>query len=219
MSLDGPVAEPEAILVEQAQRDRRAFAPLYARYVDPVYRYCYRRLGSRHAAEDATSRVFTQALAGLPGFRGGSFAGWLFAIAHNVVANDRSRRRPEVPLHAAGTAGDNHYHLDRADPAPTPEEAAIRSEAGEALRDLLAQLPDGQRSVVELRLAGLTGAEVATALGRSAGAVKMLQFRALTRLRKVLGATGLGRLDEPPGVPSHAPCGTAGTERVGGGVR
>jgi RNA polymerase sigma-70 factor (ECF subfamily) len=136
------------------------------------------------------------------------------------VANDRSRRRPEVPLDAAGGAGgENQHRLDRADPAPTPEEAAIRSEAGEALRQLLAQLPDDQRSVDELRLAGLTGAEVAAALGRSTGAVKMLQFRALTRLRMVLGATRTGGLDEPRGVPSHAPRGTTGAERVGGGVR
>ena len=163
----------EAALIEQARQDRQAFAPLYRRYLDPVYRYCYRRLGTREVAEDATSQVFLKALAALSGYRGASFRAWLFAIAHNVVV-DVARRRASAPLAEAG---------DLADGAPTPEEVAVAADEHRTLRALLASLPADQRSVVELRLAGLTGAEVALALGRSLGAVKMLQFRAMARLR------------------------------------
>lgn len=66
------------------------------------------------------------------------------------------------------------------DAALTPEEEALAAEHCQAL---LALLPDDQRSVVELRLAGLTGAEIANVLGRSVGAIKALQFRAIARLR------------------------------------
>jgi RNA polymerase sigma-70 factor (ECF subfamily) len=81
-----------ARLVAAAQRDRAAFAPLYDRYVRAVYGYCYRCLGDREAAEDATSAVFTKALIGLSSYREGAFRGWLFTIAHNVIT-DAVRRR------------------------------------------------------------------------------------------------------------------------------
>jgi len=173
-SVDAPV-DDEAVLVARARRDRAAFGPLYARYADRVYRYCHRRLGTREAAEDATSLVFAKALAGLAGFRGGSFPAWLFAIAHNVCLN-AVRRRPDLPLAAAG---------DPPDPASTgsPETLALAAEAERDLRALLAALPPDQRRVLELRLAGLAGAEIAAAMGRSLASVKMLQVRALASLR------------------------------------
>jgi len=62
------IMEEDAVLAAAAASDPRAFAPLYERYLDAVYRYCYRRLGSREAAEDATSQVFYRAIAGLAGF-------------------------------------------------------------------------------------------------------------------------------------------------------
>jgi hypothetical protein len=71
-------APDDAALVAAARVDPTAFAPLYARYLPPVYRYCYRRLGTSAAAEDATSEVFVKALAALPRFRAGSFRSWLF---------------------------------------------------------------------------------------------------------------------------------------------
>jgi RNA polymerase sigma-70 factor, ECF subfamily len=171
-------ADDEAPLVAAAQADPRAFAALYRRHVDPVYRFCYRRLGAKEAAEDATAQVFAKALAGLPGFRGGSFRGWLFAIAHRVVADEVRAARHHAPLATAE---------DVLDPAPGPEETAVRAEAAGAVRALLARLPPEQRRVLELRLAGLTGAEIAAALGRSHGTVRNLQHRTLVRLRDLLG--------------------------------
>ncbi|MDP9364185.1 MAG: sigma-70 family RNA polymerase sigma factor [Chloroflexota bacterium] len=177
-------AADDAALVARARDDPAAFAPLYERYLDPVYRYCYRRLGGREAAEDATAQVFAKALAALPAYRDGSFRAWLFAIAHNAVADNHRRRahRPEAPLEAVG---------DPPDRAPTPEEVAVENDERRSVRALLAVLPVDQRRVLELRLAGLSGAEIATALGRSVAAVKMLQLRAMTRLRAdlVVGRT------------------------------
>jgi RNA polymerase sigma-70 factor (ECF subfamily) len=171
--------DEDARNVALAKSDPRAFAPLYARYFDPVYRYCYRRLGHPEAAADATAQVFTKALAALPGYRedAPSFRSWLFAIAHNVITDDLRARRPVATMADAA-------HVEASD--PSPEEAALASETGCMVQTLLAQLPPDQRHILELRLAGLTGPEIAAALGRSLGAVKIAQVRAFARLRTSL---------------------------------
>ena len=181
----GPLtsAPDEGALIDAARTDPRAFAVLYHRHVSAVYRFCYRRLGTKEAAEDATAQVFTNALAGLGGFRGGSFQGWLFAIAHRVVVDEVRRARSDVPLMVASTT---------IDPRPGPEEVVIDAEASRAIRAVLAHLPPEQRHVLELRLAGLSGVEIAVALGRSHGTVRNLQHRTLVRLRALLGVTGSG---------------------------
>src|SRR5829696_6811768 len=167
--------DPDALLVAYAKADPASFALLYRRYVDPIYRYCYRRLGTRESAEDVTALIFTKALSALPSYRvnGPSFRSWLFAIAHNAVADDLRSRRPAAPLAAA---------LDQIDPMPTPESAALAAEGGRRVRDLLRLLPPEQAQIVELRLAGLTGVEIALALGRTPNAVKVAQYRAYSRL-------------------------------------
>jgi RNA polymerase sigma factor (sigma-70 family) len=171
----------EAELVAAARTDRRAFAILYRRYVDPIYRYCYRRLGSREAAEDATSLVFVKALEALPRYRSGSFRGWLFTIAHNVVADSYRSGRSPHPLEAT---------TELEDAEPGLEDLALVSEAASSLRNLLTRLSDDQRHVVELRLAGLADAEIARVLGRSHGSVRTAHYRALIRLRELAGIVG-----------------------------
>jgi RNA polymerase sigma-70 factor, ECF subfamily len=163
-------------LVERAQRDPAAFEPLYDRYLDPIYAYCYRRLGTRELAEDATSQVFLQALAALPRFRAHSFRAWLYTIAHNVVV-DLHRARPALPL------------IDDASLDGLVDDGRIDWRTSELdVRRLLAQLTPEQRDVVELRLSGMTGPEIADVLGRSRGAVRALQFRAYQHLRALLAA-------------------------------
>ena len=172
-----PAGAADADLVARAQIDRQVFALLYRRYLDPVHKYCYRRLGSREAAEDATSLVFTKAFASLPTYRAGSFRSWLFAIAHHVITDDLRARRVLAELDAAAEMPDRE---------PTPEEVVMAAEATSSVVRLLAGLPAGQRHVVELRLAGLTGREVAELLGCSLAGVKIAQVRAYTRLRDQL---------------------------------
>ena len=170
--------DADAVLVARARADSRAFAALYRRYVDPIYRYCYRRLGSREVAEDATSLVFAKALAALPTCRDESFRAWLFAIAHNVVANDLRAARQDRPLETVAPVPDG---------GAGPEEAAIAGEARATVLGLLPLLPADQRRVLELRLAGLSGPEIAEVLGRSHGSVRVAQYRAIARLRVLLG--------------------------------
>lgn len=170
-------AVDDADLVARAQADRQAFAALYRRYLDPIHRYCYRRLGSREAAEDATSLVFTKALVSLPTYRAGSFRSWLFSIAYHVITDDLRARRVVAELNAATEVPDRE---------PMPEEALMAAESHSSVVQLLDHLSPGQRRVVELRLAGLTGREVAEVLGCSLPAVKIAQVRAYSRLRDLV---------------------------------
>ncbi len=171
----------DAVLVRRAQADPKAFADLYDRYVDPVYRVCYRRLQSVPAAEDATSTTFFNALAALHSFnpREKPFRSWLFAIAHNAVFDQfRSRqRRPEESLEAANQV------IDR---DPLPDEQAVARDEARRLRSAIGALTTDQQRVMELRLTGLNGPEIAAALGRSPGAIRITQHRAIQRLRRVL---------------------------------
>jgi RNA polymerase sigma factor (sigma-70 family) len=172
-----PIGQSDDALALAARRNPTAFAGLYERYVDDIFRFCQRRLRNREAAEDATSQTFFKALHRIDSFHGGSFRAWLFRIAHNTVV-DQYRRRPELLV--------DSEKFDRPDSGPSPEDQVLAAEGDERIDRLLQLLTDDQRRVVELRLAGLTGAEIADTLGRSADAIKMLQFRALQRLRSHL---------------------------------
>jgi RNA polymerase sigma-70 factor, ECF subfamily len=165
-------------LVALAMEDHRHFSLLYARYLDPVHRYCYRRLGSREAAEDATSLVFTKALTAFPHYRNASFRGWLFTIAYHVVTDRYRSNQQEHPLETV---------VELRDGSPSPEDLALAADERRSVSELLTRLPDHQRQVVELRLAGLTSAEIAQALGRSRSNVDVAQYRAVARLRVLLG--------------------------------
>lgn len=173
---DGTMESDDALAL-LAQDDPAAFAALYVRYVDLVYRFCYRRLGDRAAAEDATSRIFERALRALPRYRAGSFRSWLFTIAYNTIADlHRSgRRMHRIPP-----------DWDAPDSQPGPEAQAVDADEGRWIRGLLAHLTDDQRRVIELRLAGLTDAEIAAVLGRTRGSVRTIQYRAIRKLRTVL---------------------------------
>jgi RNA polymerase sigma-70 factor (ECF subfamily) len=148
-----------------APLDRQAFAALYQAYFDPVYRYCYHRLGSPQRAEDAAHQVFVRALEAFARYQEqGRAREWLFVIAHHVVANEAARR----------TAAPLAREHDPPDPAASPERVALDEAERRALREAIARLPDDMRRAIELRMAGLTGREVAAEMGRSVDAVKML---------------------------------------------
>jgi RNA polymerase sigma-70 factor (ECF subfamily) len=177
---EDPTPLEDAALAAQAQRDLRDFAPLYRRYLDPVHQYCYRRLGSQEAAEDATSLIFERVLKALPGYRGGIFRAWLFTIAHHVITDSYRSVHPQEPLESAA---------ELEDPALQPEALALLADEQRLLLAVLPLLPGDQRRVMELRLSGLPATEVAIILGRTPESVRTLQRRAIVRLQGLLHAS------------------------------
>jgi RNA polymerase sigma-70 factor, ECF subfamily len=173
--------DPDLADVRAAQRDRAAFGALYRRYLDRVYGYCFYLLGDHHDAEDVTERTFVAALAAIDRYRdeGATFRAWLFRIAHNQFANAlRSRQRHRTtPL---DVVPEPVIHADAAGLLSLAEEAR-------GLRRALEQLPDDRRQVVVLRFVdGLSAREIGAVLGRSEGAVRVLQHRALRQLAELL---------------------------------
>jgi RNA polymerase sigma-70 factor (ECF subfamily) len=185
---DADAVDDEPALIAAAIEDATAFAPLYQRYAPRVYGYCLRRLVDRERAADATSQIFIRALGALPRFDpdparpGATFRAWLFTIAHNPVMDAHRRHRPHASLDIPAVGGGSAATKLR-DPARSPEDLAIAGDDAERVRAMLAVLPERQRRILELRLADLTGAEIAEALRMSLYAVKSAQFRAYQTLR------------------------------------
>jgi RNA polymerase sigma-70 factor (ECF subfamily) len=164
----------ERLLIEAAQKDPARFAELYENNFERVYAYVVRRVGNRAETEDLTSEVFHQALANLKRFewRGIPFASWLFRIAANLISDRWQRSGREV-----------------ADDASLAEAQASTAEIKDVERQatlfrLVDTLPAEQRRVVVLRFVEEKSIkEVAREIRKTEGAVKQLQFRALTTLR------------------------------------
>jgi len=164
----------ERLLIEAAQKDPARFAELYELNFERVYAYVVKRVRDRAETEDLTAEVFHQALANLKRFewRGIPFAAWLFRIAANLIS-DRWQR--------AGREVSDESQLDSAQANPTEIEDVERRAT---LYRLVDTLPDEQRRVVVLRFVEQKSIkEVAREVRKTEGAVKQLQFRALTNLR------------------------------------
>jgi RNA polymerase sigma-70 factor (ECF subfamily) len=164
-------AADEELLIEAAQRDSAQFAELYENNFDRVYAFIARRVPSRQDAEDLTAEVFHEALRNLARFewQGVPFAAWLLGIAGNRLADRwrRSGKQQEVPADDRDEAGGD-----------------ARIEENLILFQLVNELPSDQRLVICRRFVDQKSLrEIALELGRSEGAIKQLQFRALQNLR------------------------------------
>ena len=161
----------EQALVEAAKQDPSGFAALYEAHFERIYAFIAHRVRDRSAAEDLTAEVFRRALASIGAFewRGVPFAAWLYRIAANEIADYAAK--------AARERGSI-----RADEPSRDESERVEHRA--TLFRLVGQLPPDQRRVVVMRFAEERSIrEIAEALGRSEGAVKQLQWRALETLR------------------------------------
>ncbi len=168
-------------------RDPEAWAKVYEEYFPRVYRYIALRVGNKTEAEDLAGQVFLKALESVSSFkwRGVPVSAWLFRIAHNLVIDYRRTNKAKFNLPL-----DESLVGDDADPVSEAERNVDISRAVQAVK-LLTQ---AQRDVIELRFAGgMSTAEVAKVLGKSQGAVKVLQHSALVALRRKLSS---GRKDE-----------------------
>jgi RNA polymerase sigma-70 factor (ECF subfamily) len=173
----------EAALVERAiVGDADAFGELYLLHLDAIYRYIRYRVGDARDAEDLTEQVFLNAWKALSGYkrRRDPFASWLYRIAHNVVVDYHRRRKPVASMPP-------QEEVDREYQRPTPLEQVIGAEEAAALATAIAQLSEDQQQVIILRfIEGLKHAEIARIIGKSEGACRIIQYRALVALNQLL---------------------------------
>ena len=176
----------EGALVAAAKRDPREFGPLYELYVDRIYRFAYRRVGTHHEAEDITAQTFQQALQALPAYewRGLPFGAWLFRIAGNII-NRRGRTSGREVAVEDVTVFSGYEETD-----DDPADLAWRSEEAGELAEKIKQLPPDQQRVLVLKFShGMKNREIGDLMGRSEGAIKQLVHRALVSLRATMERT------------------------------
>jgi len=167
-------------LVAKAQQgNREALEELYLLHFDRIYSYLHMSVGNRHDAEDLTTQTFLKMLEAIGRFRWRSapFSAWLFRIAHNLAmdhfrASRRWQPEEEVPE------------------PPDSEEASAEDEAmysigRQSMLELIENLSEDQQQVLTLKFVfNFANADVATILGKTEGAIKSLQHRALVSLQK-----------------------------------
>jgi RNA polymerase sigma-70 factor (ECF subfamily) len=182
-------AQDERLLVDSAKAgDERALSELYQTYFPRVYRYILARTGNYHDAEDLAEEVFMRVLEAIERFqwREAPFSAWLFRIAHNAVI---SQRRKDSARGKSGPLLEG-IPVDSAGPDELVERRLILNEVMAAAR----RLPEAQRQVITLRFtAGLSVAETAQAMGKGEGNVKVIQHKAIAKLREMLGQSARKR--------------------------
>jgi RNA polymerase sigma-70 factor, ECF subfamily len=173
-------------LVERAQKgDREALEELYLIHFDRIYSYLQMTVGNRHDAEDLTNQTFVKMLESIERFqwRKVPISAWLFRIAHNLAMDHfRAHRRwqpeeePPEPQDSAELSA---------------EEEAMQSIGRQSMLEMIEGLSPDQQQVLTLKFVfNFPNGDVATILGKTEGAVKSLQHRALASLQRELAKTG-----------------------------
>lgn len=171
------------LLKRVASGDKDAYGMLYERYLVPIYRYCYFRIGTELDAEDLTEMIFLKAWENLPKKPVQSFRAWLYRIAHNQVVDFLRSRKDTVTLEALEIPADGQSH---------PEQVLLNREDGRVLARAIARLDEQDQDVLICRFVSqLSHAETAVVLGLSENHVRVLQFRALKKLQTLLDRGGI----------------------------
>jgi RNA polymerase sigma-70 factor (ECF subfamily) len=174
--------EPEQELVKKAQNgEAQAFGLLYDTHIEPIYRFVYLKVSHKADAEDITQQIFLNAWQNIRRYRhkGFPFSSWLYKIAHNAVIDFyRSRNvRADVDLESVEeTAQENRIDQE------TDYNFAL-----EAIEKVIRQLPPNQQSIIIMRFVDdLPTKEIARILEKNEGAIRVIQHRALKRLKQIL---------------------------------
>lgn len=174
-------AAEDLALVERAQKDPRAFEPLYRKYYGPVFRFVFKRVRREADAQDLTQQVFIKALQNLGSYthRGYAFSAWLFRIALNEIADGARRNQKLRAIHAG-----------YAQAAALLEEVSTPQATEQQLGQALNALGEEDRMLVELRYFEQRKLkDIAVILDWSESNAKVRMHRTLKRLRTALENT------------------------------
>jgi len=178
--------DDETLVGRATVGDREAFGELYERHVSRVFRHVLYMVNDVHVAQDLTEQTFLRALEAIHGYewRGVPFLAWLLRIARNLYLNGQRVQRNNSSIHSKWNG----------DIAASPEFFCEAKLDGEEVWRAVQALDGDQRQVIVLRfMDGLSYADVARVLGKSVGAVRVAQYRALCALRRSLEDGDLGR--------------------------
>jgi len=175
-------------LIERASGgDFEAFGELYGIYLDRIYRYVFYQLREKMAAEDLTEEIFLKAWRAIDSYKGKgqAFSSWLYRIAHNHVIDEfRSRRKQLVSLET---------EMEIATEVAEPQQEMEKKLAEQEMLRLISCLPQKQKQVIILKFVeGLDNREIGQITGKSQGAIRISQMRALTALRQRLDGENQG---------------------------
>ena len=180
-----PETDDVRALVERAKRgDREAFEELYLLHFDRIYSYLQLSVGNKHDAEDLTNQTFVKMIESIDRFEWRNpISAWLFRIAHNLAMDHfRSRRRWQPEEEPPEPPGSEER---------SAEDEAFSAIGQQSMFELIESLSEDQQQVLTLKFAfDFSNAEVGTILGKSEGAVKSLQHRALGSLQRHLAERG-----------------------------
>lgn len=174
-------AEEAALMRAIAAGDRESFSIVVDRYMDQVYRFCYRMLGNSALAEDVTQDSFLKLWEAAAGWSpSGRLKNWLLRIAHNLCIDVLRAGKKFEPL-------DNHV-LTLATPTPNPHQALHQWEAAIRVKEALVLLPERQRTALMLvHYSDCSNIETAAIMGISVEAVESLLARGKRGLKQMLG--------------------------------
>jgi RNA polymerase sigma factor (sigma-70 family) len=177
-------SEITKMVEKAADGDIEAFGELYSIYLAPIYRYVSYQVRDKMTAEDIVEEVFVKAWKAIGTCKGKSqtFSAWLYRIAHNHVVNTLRRMNKRVSLESA------EVEIETLIEVTNPEQEVEAKLAKQELLEAMACLSQNQRQVIILKfIEGLNNSEIAQILGKREGAIRVLQMRALSKLRLELG--------------------------------
>jgi RNA polymerase sigma-70 factor, ECF subfamily len=171
---------PDQLLLARAiQGDAEAFGDLYERYLDEIQRYIFYRVANRFDAEDLTETVFLKTWESLPRFESSkvNLRAWLYRIAHNSIVDYYRTSKVTTDL-SAEQLHDSH---------PSPEHQIQVRDVHQQLADIIKSLDTNLQQVIVCRfVSGLSHAETAQIMDIKEGHVRVLQLRALQKLRQMM---------------------------------
>lgn len=174
----------ETLLIQEAiAGNKEAFGRLYEKYAGQIFSYLFYRTGEHHTAMDMMETVLLKAWENLPNFgekgRGMNFRAWLYRMAHNAMVDYHRSHKPEIGLEILAEQPD---HL------PHAAKLVEIAEAQEYLMGRLEKLDDVSRQVLILRFyAEMSPKEISQIMGISEGNVRVVQYRALKKMRDLMG--------------------------------
>ncbi len=177
-SKDATQKSYEGLVSRAKSGDTKAFAAIYDAFITRLYRFVYSRVGNRQDSEDIVAEVWKSIWESLPRYQSKNFTGFIFRIAYTKIVDYFRNVKHTVCIDEA---------VFLADKKKTPEQRVIEDEQSEQLKKALHMIPSMYQSVITLReIEGFSVQETAVIIQKSSIAVRVIHFRAMRMLKKLL---------------------------------